>query len=102
MSPWYQDAAGRRREWLKLTVGGSVSLGLGGLLDLTAVKAAAQNLKLTNVTEFTISCNFCSCGCGLVASAVVTSAMPTRLTPWRVSRNHVGLTLGAFTELSGV
>jgi formate dehydrogenase major subunit len=57
-----------RREWLRLTVGGSVGLGLGGLLDLTAVKAAAQNLKLTNVSEFTTSCNFCSCGCGMVAS----------------------------------
>jgi formate dehydrogenase major subunit len=57
-----------RREWFKLTVGGGVGLGLGALLDLTAVKAAAQNLKLTNVSEFTTSCNFCSCGCGMIAS----------------------------------
>jgi formate dehydrogenase major subunit len=57
-----------RREWLRLTVGGGAGLGLGGLLDLTAVRAAAQNLKLTNVSEFTTSCNFCSCGCGMVAS----------------------------------
>jgi formate dehydrogenase major subunit len=35
---------------------------------MTAVKAAAQNLKLSNVSEFTTSCNFCSCGCGMIAS----------------------------------
>ena len=57
-----------RRDLLKLTVGGGAGLALGGLLDLTAVKAAAQNLKLTKVSEFTTSCNFCSCGCGMVAS----------------------------------
>jgi formate dehydrogenase major subunit len=57
-----------RRDLFKLTVGGGVGLALGGLLDLTAVKAAAQNLKLTNVSEFTTSCNFCSCGCGMIAS----------------------------------
>jgi formate dehydrogenase major subunit len=43
-------------------------LALGGVLDLSTVKAAAQNLKLSNVREFTTSCNFCSCGCGMVAA----------------------------------
>ena len=57
-----------RREWLKLAVGGGVGLGLGAIVDMTAVKAAARKLKLTNVSEFTTSCNFCSCGCGMVAS----------------------------------
>jgi formate dehydrogenase major subunit len=57
-----------RRDLLKLTVGGGAGLALGGLVDLTAVKAAAQNLKLTNVSEFTTSCNFCSCGCGMIAA----------------------------------
>jgi formate dehydrogenase major subunit len=57
-----------RREWLKLAVGGGVAFGIGGLLDMTAVKAAAKKLKLTNVKEFTTSCNFCSCGCGMIAS----------------------------------
>ena len=33
-----------------------------------AVKASAQTLQLANVTEFTTSCNFCSCGCGMVGS----------------------------------
>jgi formate dehydrogenase major subunit len=57
-----------RRDWLKATVGGGAGLALGGLLDLPAVRAAAQNLKLSEVREFTTSCNFCSCGCGMVAS----------------------------------
>jgi formate dehydrogenase major subunit len=43
-------------------------LALGGVLALSTVKAAAQNLKLSNVREFTTSCNFCSCGCGMVAA----------------------------------
>jgi formate dehydrogenase major subunit len=68
-NPRTRSAPGvNRREWLRLTVGGGVGLGLAGLLDIAAVKAAAQNLKLANVSEFTTSCNFCSCGCGMVAS----------------------------------
>jgi len=35
---------------------------------MATVRAAAQNLKLTNVSEFTTSCNFCSCGCGMIAA----------------------------------
>ena len=57
-----------RRDWLKATAGGGVGLALGGLIDMPAVEAAAQQLKLANVSEFTTSCNFCSCGCGMVAS----------------------------------
>src|SRR5689334_6795906 len=57
-----------RREWLKAGVGGGVGLALGGLLDVRAVRAATQKLKLSDVNEFTTSCNFCSCGCGMVAS----------------------------------
>jgi formate dehydrogenase major subunit len=57
-----------RRDWLKATVGGGVGLALGGLLDLPTVRAATQKLKLSEVSEFTTSCNFCSCGCGMVAS----------------------------------
>lgn len=57
-----------RREWFKASVGGGVGLALGGLLDVPALKAATQNLKLSDVSEFTTSCNFCSCGCGMIAS----------------------------------
>ena len=57
-----------RREWLSITVGGGTGLALSGLLDMSTVRAAAQNLKLANVNEFTTSCNFCSCGCGMIAA----------------------------------
>jgi formate dehydrogenase major subunit len=56
-----------RRDWLKWTTGGA-GLALGGLLDMRAVRAATADLKLANVSEFTTSCNFCSCGCGMIAS----------------------------------
>ena len=57
-----------RRDLLRLAVGSGTGLALGGIVDLGAVKASAQTLKLANVTEFTTSCNFCSCGCGMVGS----------------------------------
>ena len=57
-----------RRGWLKLAVGGGAGLALDGVLDLTAAQAAVRELKLSNVSEFTTSCNFCSCGCGMVAA----------------------------------
>jgi formate dehydrogenase major subunit len=57
-----------RRDWLKVAVGGGAGLAVGGLIDLPAVRAATKNLKLAEVNEFTTSCNFCSCGCGMVAA----------------------------------
>jgi formate dehydrogenase major subunit len=57
-----------RRGWLKLAVGGGAGLALDGVLDISAVQAATRELKLSNVNEFTTSCNFCSCGCGMVAA----------------------------------
>jgi formate dehydrogenase major subunit len=57
-----------RRDLLKLSVGGSAGLAVGGLLDWPALEAATANLKLSEVSEFTTSCNFCSCGCGMIAS----------------------------------
>ena len=57
-----------RRDWLRLATGQGIGLALGGLVDLPVVKAAAREMKLSNVSEFTTSCNFCSCGCGMVAS----------------------------------
>jgi formate dehydrogenase major subunit len=49
-------------------VGAGAGLALGGFIDIPAVKAATEKLKITQVSEFTTSCNFCSCGCGMVAS----------------------------------
>lgn len=57
-----------RRELLKWSVGGGAGLALDGLLDVSAVHAATKNMKLANVNEFTTSCNFCSCGCGMIAA----------------------------------
>jgi len=57
-----------RRELLKLTIAGGAGLTLDGLLDVSAVRAATKDLKLSEVSEFTTSCNFCSCGCGMIAA----------------------------------
>ena len=57
-----------RRDWLKATVGGGAGLAIGGLLDVAAMRAATKDLKLSDVSEFTTSCNFCSCGCGMIAA----------------------------------
>ena len=57
-----------RRDWLKASIGGGAGLALGGLLDVPAMRAATKDLKLSNVSEFTTSCNFCSCGCGMIAA----------------------------------
>jgi formate dehydrogenase major subunit len=57
-----------RRDLLKLTVAGGAGLALEGLLDVGAVRAAVAGQKLSDVREFTTSCNFCSCGCGMIAT----------------------------------
>jgi formate dehydrogenase major subunit len=57
-----------RRDLLKLTLGGGAGLALDGLLDPSEMKAATRNLKLAEIKEFTTSCNFCSCGCGMIAA----------------------------------
>src|ERR1700739_4982732 len=57
-----------RREWFRTAAGGCAGLALGGLVDVAAVQASTQKLKLSEINEFTTSCNFCSCGCGMVAS----------------------------------
>jgi len=72
-----QDTAGEsaktvtgvtRREWFRTAARGCAGLALGGLVDVAAVRASTQKLKLSDVHEFTTSCNFCSCGCGMIAS----------------------------------
>src|ERR1700756_2941403 len=57
-----------RRDWMKASVGGAMGLAVGGLIDGAAVRAATKELKLSKVSEFTTSCNFCSCGCGMIAA----------------------------------
>src|SRR5277367_4287742 len=55
-----------RRQWFRVAAGGCAGLALGALVDVEAVRASTQKLKLSDVTEFTTSCNFCSCGCGMI------------------------------------
>ena len=57
-----------RRDLFKLTIGGAAGLALDGFIDVPAMRAATQNLKLSDIKEFTTSCNFCSCGCGMIAA----------------------------------
>ena len=57
-----------RRDLLKLTLCGAAGLALDGLFDVSAARAATKDLKLSDVSEFTTSCNFCSCGCGMIAA----------------------------------
>jgi len=57
-----------RREWFKRSAGGCAGLALSSFVDLSVVRASTQSLKLSKVSEFTTSCNFCSCGCGMIAS----------------------------------
>jgi formate dehydrogenase major subunit len=57
-----------RRNLLKLTAAGGAGLALDGLLDLSVVKAATKQMKLSEIHEFTTSCNFCSCGCGMIGA----------------------------------
>ena len=57
-----------RRTVLKWTLGAGAGLAVGELLDLPIVRAASQKLKLSQINEYTTSCNFCSCGCGMVAA----------------------------------
>ena len=63
-----QKSSISRRDLFKLTLRGGSGLALGGLLDVRAMRAATEDLKLSNVSEFTTSCNFCSCGCGMIAA----------------------------------
>jgi formate dehydrogenase major subunit len=57
-----------RRDLLKLTLAGGAGLAADAFVDVPAMKAAAKDLKLSNIQEFTTSCNFCSCGCGMIGA----------------------------------
>ena len=57
-----------RRRLLKAALGGGAGLAVTGLVDPKEARAAASNLKLSDIQEFTTSCNFCSCGCGMIAA----------------------------------
>jgi len=67
-SPHAEKRVVSRRDMLKLTLGAGAGLAVSEILDMPTVKAATQKLKLSQVNEYTTSCNFCSCGCGMVAA----------------------------------
>jgi formate dehydrogenase major subunit len=61
----------RRRDLLKLGAFGAFGgygLALDGLVDVPAIRESNRRLKLNDITEFTTACNFCSCGCGMIAA----------------------------------
>ena len=47
---------------------GGFGLALDGMIDVRAVRDSNRRLKLDDITEFTTACNFCSCGCGMIAA----------------------------------
>src|SRR5215470_4621495 len=57
-----------RRDLFRLSMLGGAGLALDGIVDASEVKAAAKDLKLADISEFTTSCNFCSCSCGMIAA----------------------------------
>ena len=57
-----------RRTVLKLAGGAGVGLFVGDLgVARAEVAKAVAGAKLAGAKEFTTACNFCSCGCGMVA-----------------------------------
>ena len=68
-SPEPRPGTVNRRELLGLSAFGGAGLAIGpGLLDVQEVRQANERLKLADVTELTTACNFCSCGCGMIAA----------------------------------
>ena len=56
-----------RRSWLKLVGGAGAGLAVADVVDARELRAAAASTKLVGAKEVTTACNFCSCGCGIVA-----------------------------------
>ena len=67
-TPEPRPGAVSRRDLLRLGIIGSAGLALEGLIDVPAMRAATQQMRLSKISEFTTACNFCSCGCGMIAS----------------------------------
>ena len=56
-----------RRSWLKLFGAGGAGLAVADLAEARALEAAASRTRLEGAKQVTTACNFCSCGCGLIA-----------------------------------
>jgi formate dehydrogenase major subunit len=57
-----------RRDVLKMAAFGGAGLALEGMVDVPAVRKSNASLKLADISEHTTACNFCSCGCGMIAA----------------------------------
>jgi formate dehydrogenase major subunit len=57
-----------RRDLLRMTIAGGAGLVLDGFIDVPTMRAATTDMKLSQINEFTTACNFCSCGCGMIAA----------------------------------
>jgi len=66
--PPLDQAAFNRRDLLRITLAGGAGLALDGFFDVPAARAATMDMKLSQISEFTTACNFCSCGCGMIAA----------------------------------
>ena len=56
-----------RRDFLKVTGLSAIGLALGEMgLQPVKVEAAAEGFKLNGAKEFTSTCHFCACGCGVI------------------------------------
>jgi len=66
--PELRSATVDRREVLRLGAFGGAGLAVGNLVDASAVREANRSLKLAEIQELTTACNFCSCGCGMIAA----------------------------------
>src|ERR1700741_1928108 len=64
----HERATVARRGFLGLPAFAGAGLALDGKLDVAAIRESNRNLKLADVTELTTACNFCSCGCGMIAA----------------------------------
>ena len=57
-----------RRDLFRLGLSAAAGLSLDGLVNAREIRAATEQLKLSHIAEFTTSCNFCSCGCGMIGA----------------------------------
>src|SRR5215467_9629999 len=67
-TPPSEGARFNRRDLLRMSFAGGAGLALDGFFDVRAVRAATEDVKLSQISEFTTACNFCSCGCGMIAA----------------------------------
>jgi formate dehydrogenase major subunit len=56
-----------RRKLIKISAGAGAGVVLGGLGVRKLKASPKKKAKVAGTAEFTTACNFCSCGCGMIA-----------------------------------